>query len=336
MMQTIPIETFLASLDDYDLIIDARSPCEYGESHIPRARNFYALSDEEHAQVGTIYKQISAFEARLKGASFVCLNAARHIQELYPAYNPGSKIAIYCARGGMRSSSLGTIFSSIGYPIERVIGGYKSYRTFITGYLENLPPINFLTLMGHTGCGKSDLLQELTNVIDLEKMANHYGSVFGDVNGAQPTQKEFQNRLVHAVLGLDVTKGAFVEAESKRIGKIMLPNSLYHQMDAGLRIEITAPIEQRVTRIMRMYDHMDESFFMGRMERISPYISRDDKASSITAFENGDLARVSEILLTQYYDKVYKVTIKPTITICNDDHAQTIETLKEIQREQRF
>jgi tRNA 2-selenouridine synthase len=336
MIQTIPIETFLASLDDYDLIIDARSPCEYGESHIPRARNFYALSDEEHAQVGTIYKQISAFEARLKGASFVCLNAARHIQELYPAYNPGSKIAIYCARGGMRSSSLGTIFSSIGYPIERVIGGYKSYRTFVTGYLENLPPINFLTLMGHTGCGKSDLLQELTNVIDLEKMANHYGSVFGDVNGAQPTQKEFQNRLVHAVLGLDVTKGAFVEAESKRIGKIMLPNSLYHQMDAGLRIEITAPIEQRVTRIMRMYDHMDESFFMGRMERISPYISRDDKASSITAFENGNLARVSEILLTQYYDKVYKVTIKPSITICNDDHAKTIETLKEIQREQRF
>jgi len=335
MMQTIPIETFLASLDEYDLIIDARSPCEYGESHISRARNFYALSDEEHAQVGTIYKQISAFEARLKGASFVCLNAARHIQELYPTYNPGSKIAIYCARGGMRSSSLGTIFSSIGYPIERVIGGYKSYRTFVTGYLENLPPINFLTLMGHTGCGKSDLLQELTNVIDLEKMAHHYGSVFGDVNGAQPTQKEFQNRLVHAVLGLDVTQGAFVEAESKRIGKIMLPNSLYHQMDSGFRIEITAPIEQRVTRIMRMYDHMDESFFMVRMERISPYISRDDKSSTIAAFLNGDLARVSEILLTQYYDKVYKVTIKPSITICNDNHAKTIEILKGIQDEQR-
>ncbi|MFH0710015.1 MAG: tRNA 2-selenouridine(34) synthase MnmH [Pseudomonadota bacterium] len=336
MMQTIPIETFLASFDKYDLIIDARSPNEYGESHIPHARNFYALSDEEHTQVGTIYKQVSPFEARLKGASFVCLNAARHIQELYPTYNPGSKIAIYCARGGMRSSSLGTIFSSIGYPIERVIGGYKSYRTFITGYLDNLPSIHFLTLMGHTGCGKSDLLQELTNIIDLEKMAHHYGSVFGDVNGAQPTQKEFQNRLVHAVLGLDLRQGAFVEAESKRIGKIMLPNSLYRQMDSGLRIEITAPLEQRVTRIMRMYDHMDESFFMERMERISPYISRDDKASSITAFLNGDLPRVSEILLTQYYDKVYKVTVKPTITIHNDNPANTVEMLKEIQREQRF
>lgn len=332
-MQTIPIETFFENMSAYDLIIDARSPKEYGESHIPNATNLYALNDEEHAQVGTIYKQISSFEARLKGASFVCLNAARHIETLYPAYNPGSKIAIYCARGGMRSSSLGTIFSSIGYPIERVIGGYKSYRTFVSGYLENLPSINFLTLMGHTGCGKSDLLQDLTNVIDLEKMANHYGSVFGDVNGVQPTQKEFQNRLVHAILALDLSRGAFVEAESKRIGKIMVPNSLHNQMEKGLRIEITAPIEQRVTRIMRMYDSMDESFFRTRMERISPYISREDKNLTVCAFENGDLATVSEILLTRYYDKVYKVTSKPNITICNDDHSKTIEALKEIQRE---
>lgn len=335
MMQTIPIETFLENMNAYDLIIDARSPQEYGESHIPHATNLYALSDDEHAQVGTIYKQISPFEARLKGASFVCLNAARHIQELYPTYTPGSKIAIYCARGGMRSSSLGTILSSIGYPIDRVIGGYKSYRAFVTEYLENLPQINFITLTGNTGCGKSDLLQDLTNVIDLEKMANHYGSVFGDVNGAQPSQKEFQNRLAHAVLALDLERSAFVEAESRRIGKITLSGSLYKHMEQGFRIEITAPIEQRVERIMRMYDSMNENFFRERMERISPYISRDDKEATIAAFENGDLPKVSEILLTQYYDKVYKVTVQPSMTICNDDHAKTIETLKGIQDEQQ-
>ncbi|MFA6188679.1 MAG: tRNA 2-selenouridine(34) synthase MnmH [Sulfuricurvum sp.] len=335
MMQTIPIETFLQNMSAYDLIIDARSPAEYDESHVANATNLYALSDEEHAQVGTIYKQISPFEARLKGASFVCLNAARHIQTLYPTYTPGSKIAIYCARGGMRSSSLGTIFSSIGYPIDRVIGGYKSYRAFVTEYLENLPQINFLTLTGNTGCGKSDLLQDLTNVIDLEKMANHYGSVFGDVNGAQPSQKEFQNRLAHAVLALDLNRSAFVEAESRRIGKITLSGSLYAHMEKGLRIEITAPLEQRVARIMRMYDSMNTTFFMERMERISPYISREDKNASIAAFENGDLERVSEILLTQYYDKVYKVTNAPDITICNDDHAKTIETLRGIQDEQQ-
>ncbi len=334
-MQTLPIETFLETLDTYDLIIDARSPHEYGESHIPLARNFYALNDEEHTQVGTIYKQISSFDARVKGASFVCLNAARHIHDIYPEFTPGSKIAIYCARGGMRSSSLGTILSSIGYRIDRVIGGYKSYRTLITQYLEELPDVNFITLSGYTGCGKSDLLHELSNVIDLEKMANHYGSVFGDVNGVQPAQKEFQNRLAHALFALDPHQSAFVEAESKRIGKIVLPGALYKQMEAGFRIEITAPIEQRIERIMRMYDHMDENFFRTRMERISPYISRDDKASTVAAFENGDLSKVSEILLTQYYDKVYKVTIKPNMTIHNDDPAKTVEILKGIQYEQQ-
>lgn len=334
-MQTIPVEKFLHSLNAYDLIIDARSPHEYDESHILGAKNFYALSDEEHHEVGTTYKQQSPFNARVQGAAFVCLNAARHIHDIYPAFTPNSKIAIYCARGGMRSSSLGTIFSNIGYSIDRIAGGYKAYRTHITQYLDRLPAVNFITLSGNTGCGKSDLLYHLENVIDLEQMANHYGSVFGDVNGDQPTQKEFQNRLAHAFFALNPLQSAFVEAESKRIGKITLPNVLYNQMEAGYRIEITAPLEQRVTRIMRMYDTMDESFFKARMERISPYISRDDKASSLAAFENGDLSKVAEILLTQYYDKVYKITVKPDMTLCNDDLPKTLETLKGIQDEQR-
>lgn len=334
-MQTIPIETFLDNIRSYDLIIDARSPHEYGESHIPSSQNFYALNDEEHAQVGTTYKQVSPFEARVQGASLVCLNAARHIHEIYPAFTPNSKIAIYCARGGMRSSSLGTILSSIGYPIDRVIGGYKSYRSLITHYLENLPPFNFITLAGYTGCGKSDLLHELDNVVDLEKMANHYGSVFGDVSGDQPTQKEFQNRLAHALFALQSDKSAFIEAESKRIGKINLPRTLYNQMESGFRIEITAPLEQRVERIRFMYDRMDENFFRERMERISPYISREDKSSAIAAYENGELSEVAEILLTQYYDKVYKSTLKPAMSICNDDPAKTIEILKGIQNEHR-
>lgn len=333
MMQPIPIETFLESLDTYDLVIDARSPHEYGESRVPGAHNFYALSDEEHRIVGTLYKQVSPFEARVQGASYVCVNAARHVKELYPAFTPNAKIAIYCARGGMRSSSLGTIFSSIGYRIDRVSGGYKSYRKAILDYLENLPQVDFITLAGNTGCGKSDLLQDLENVVDLEKMANHYGSVFGDVSGEQPTQKEFQNRLVHAYRSLTQGRHAFVESESKRIGKITLPASLNRQMREGFRVEITAPLEQRVERIRRMYDTMDEPFFRERMERISPYISRDDKASAISAFENADLSRVAEILLVQYYDNVYKITQKPDMSICNDDPAKTAQTLRELQEE---
>ncbi len=330
-MKTIPIDTFVTSLSHYDLIIDARSPREYSESHIPNSVNFYDLSDEEHHLVGTTYKQVSAFNARVQGAAFVCQNAARHIQELYPAYNPGSKIAIYCARGGMRSGSLGTIFSSIGYPIERVEGGYKSYRAFVVNTLDNLPAIPFLTLSGHTGCGKSDLLQELDNGIDLEAMANHYGSVFGDVNGAQPLQKEFQNRLVDAILALDLSRGVFVEAESKRIGKIMLPNALHAQMEKGMKIEITAPLEQRVQRIIRMYNAMSGDFFKERMEKISPYISRENKLDVLGAFDQGNLEKVSEILLIRYYDHVYKGGRDADVVIYNDNPTYTLERLKEIQ-----
>lgn len=332
-MKTIPIQTFLDALHAYDLIIDARSPREFSESHIPTAQNFYALNDEEHAQVGTTYKQVSPFDARVQGASFVCLNAARHIRDIYPAYTPNSKIAIYCARGGMRSSSLGTILSSIGYPIDRVVGGYKSYRAFVLDYLDNLPPFHFITLAGNTGCGKSDLLNALENVVDLEKMANHYGSVFGDVGGDQPSQKAFQNRLVHALLALHSGTSAFIEAESKRIGKLTLPNTLYRQMEAGFRVEITAPLEQRVERIRSLYDRMDGAFFKERMERISPYISREDKTSAVAAFENGELSEVAEILLTRYYDHVYKTTLKPSLRLCNDDPAKTAEILRELQRE---
>lgn len=334
-MQTIPINTFLDNIHSYDLIIDARSPHEYAESHIPTAQNFYALNDDEHAMVGTTYKQVSPFEARVQGASFVCQNAALHIRDIYPTYTPNSKIAIYCARGGMRSSSLGTILSSIGYPIDRVIGGYKSYRAAVLQYLDDLPPISFITLSGYTGCGKSDLLQGLDNAVDLEKMANHYGSVFGDVSGDQPTQKEFQNRLAHALFALQPDRSAFIEAESKRIGKISLPRSLSRAMEAGLRIEITAPMEQRVTRIRSMYDRMDERFFLERMEKITPYISREDKAAAVAAFGNGDLSAVAEILLERYYDRVYKCAIKPAMSICNDDPARTIDILKGIQNEHR-
>ena len=134
------------------IVIDARSPREYKSPHPRRPK--LTLNDEEHRIVGTLYKQVSPFEARVQGASYVCVNASNHIKALYPAFTPNSKIAIYCARGGMRSSSLSTIFSSIGYRIDRIHGGYKQYRRYVVDYLDSLPSIRFITLSGHTGCGR--------------------------------------------------------------------------------------------------------------------------------------------------------------------------------------
>lgn len=327
----ISIQEFIQNRKDYDLVIDARSPQEYAESHISGAQNFYALNDEEYKEVGTVYRQVSPFEARVKGAAYVCKNAVTHISSLYPAYTPKTKIAMYCAKGGMRSASLSTIFSNIGYRVDRIEGGYRSYRSFVIDYLENMPTFSFVTLRGNTGSGKSELIEKLENSIDLERMANHYGSVFGLMNGEQPSQKEFQNRLADALLGVDSAKPVFIEGESKRIGKLILPNRLYEMMYEGKQVRVVASIENRVKRIVGMYEHISRPHFEDCMEKITPYIKKSAKDEILSSFAEKNLAKAAEILLIEYYDKVYKKSDKEELIVCNDDEESAIAALKQIK-----
>ncbi len=333
MIKEITAQQLIDDYDQYDLVLDVRSPREFAESHIPGARNFYALNDDEHKEVGTIYVQVSPFEARVKGAAYVCKNAIEHIEKLYPEFTPNHRIAMYCARGGMRSGSLSTIFSNIGYRIDRVTGGYKSYRKHVVDYMERFEPRRFIVLGGNTGCGKSDLLARLDNTVDLEGMANHYGSSFGAVNGPQPTMKMFQNSLMHALKSTDPSRPVFIESESKKIGKITVPNAFYAMMQEGLRVEVTAPLEQRVERIMRMYEKIDSAFFHTAMGKIGAYIKRSAKEEAIEAFERGDLHTVASILLVEYYDVVYKKPAHIDVTLCNDDEAKTVEILNTLQKD---
>ena len=330
MLETISTEDFLEQYDDFDLIIDARSPSEFVHSKIPNAVNLYALSDDEHSEIGFIYKQKSKNDAKLKGASYVCLNASKHIFELNRLCKIGSKIAIYCARGGQRSSSLATIFSNIGYRVYKLQDGYKGFRSKVTRYLEEMPHKNFIVLGGNTGCGKSELIRALPNSIDLEGMANHLGSTFGAVKGEQPSQKEFQNRLFFKLLKLDIDSPIFIEGESKRIGKIVLPDLLYKRMGESTRVEITAPIEQRVQRIMKDYINIDDEFFYYCMERITPYIQKNIKEEVIEYYKKRDLAKVAEILLIDYYDKVYKKPIRIDYSISNKNQEEALKSLKNI------
>ena len=330
MLETISTEDFLEQYDDFDLIIDARSPSEFAHSKIPNAVNLYALSDDEHSEIGFIYKQKSKNDAKLKGASYVCLNASKHIFELNRLCKIGSKIAIYCARGGQRSSSLATIFSNIGYRVYKLKDGYKGFRSKVTRYLEEMPHKNFIVLGGNTGCGKSELIRALPNSIDLEGMANHLGSTFGAVKGEQPSQKEFQNRLFFKLLKLDIDSPIFIEGESKRIGKIVLPDLLYKRMGESTRVEITAPIEQRVQRIMKDYINIDDEFFYYCMERITPYIQKNIKEEVIEYYKKRDLAKVAEILLIDYYDKVYKKPIRIDYSISNKNQEEALKSLKNI------
>ncbi len=333
MINEINAQDLIDRYDDYDLIIDARSPREFAESHVPGARNYYALNDAEHKEIGTVYKQLSPFEARVKGAAYVCKNVAEHLKDFYPEFTPEHRIAVYCARGGMRSSSLSTILSNIGYRIDRVKGGYKTYRNRVIDYLETPDPRRFIVLGGNTGCGKSDLLEGLDNTLDLEGIARHYGSVFGAVSGEQPTMKMFQNRLMHALRATDPSRPVFIESESKKIGRLHLPIALYDMMAQGIRVEITAPIEQRVERIVRMYEHVDADFFQAAMAKITPYIKRTAREEAIEAFGRGDLHKTAEILLLEYYDIVYKKPPRIDLSICNDDTDATLATLKQLQKD---
>ncbi len=327
MLKEINLDDFLDDFKDFDLLIDARSPEEFIHSKIPGAINLYALNDNEHKEVGTIYKQKNKSEAKLLGAKYICLNAAKHIDTLSKRVKIGSKIAIYCARGGLRSSSLATIFSNIGYRVYKLDKGYKGFRSRVVSYLENFPHKNFVVLGGNTGCGKTELIKELENSIDLEGLANHLGSTFGQVKGEQPSQKEFQNRLFFKLLNLDLNKPVFIEGESKKIGSVILPDLLYRRMGEGKRVEITAPLQDRVKRILKDYESVDDDYFYYCMERITPYIKKEIKERVIDAYESKDLAKVAELLLVGYYDNVYKKPVKIDYTIENRNIKDVISRL---------
>ena len=327
-----PIHEVMDALVSYDLIIDARSPLEYEFSHIPHSQNYFALSNEEHKEVGTLYKNISRNRAKIMGASYICANVSRHLHEIFAQYPIGSNIAIYCARGGLRSHSIATILDNVGYRVTKVETGYKAYRNYVLDYLEKLPEQPFITLFGNTGAGKSDLLVKLNPVLDLEGLANHYGSVFGSVKGKQPSTKWFQNQLVHQLLDLQKQKRyCFVEGESRKIGSLSLPKPLYEAMYQGIKVEIISSLESRVARIMRDYEEVDPAFFALCMKRIHPFIASTVKLDIIKAFESGDLAKTAELLLVEYYDKVYKKPRDIDKTIYHVDEEETLCTLRQLE-----
>ena len=191
----------LAGFDD---IIDVRAPAEYAEDHLPGAINLPVLSDAERARVGTIYKQVSPFDARKLGAALVAANAARHLQGPLADRGGAWQPLVYCWRGGQRSGSFGTILSQIGWRVARVQGGYKAWRSLVVDRVQNGPiaaPV--IVLDGNTGSAKTAILQRLAQrghqVIDLEGLANHRGSLFGGHPEGQPSQKMFEGRLAVAL-----------------------------------------------------------------------------------------------------------------------------------------
>src|SRR5437762_4380792 len=163
---------------DFDAIIDARTPAEYALDHIPGAISAPVLDDSERAEVGTLYKRVSPFEAKKLGGALVAKNVARHVEVLFGGKDKTWKPLVYCWRGGKRSGAMAHILREIGWQARTLEGGYRAYRKYVLGELAKLPArVDFRVVHGPTGSGKSRLLGALreagAQVLDLEELAAH-------------------------------------------------------------------------------------------------------------------------------------------------------------------
>ncbi|MDR3300656.1 MAG: tRNA 2-selenouridine(34) synthase MnmH [Candidatus Accumulibacter sp.] len=253
-----PLAT-LAELGRFDSVIDVRTPLEFAEDHLPGALNAPVLSNAERVTVGTMYKQVSPFEATKYGAALVARNIAAHLETLFADRPINWKPLIYCWRGGKRSGAMSAWFRMIGWKACQLEGGYKVYRHHVLERLGILPEqFSFRVLAGLTGSGKTRLLRALAEcgaqTLDLEDLARHRGSLLGALPGeAQPGQKGFDTRLLQALEKLDPARPVFVEAESRKIGQLQLPDALMRALADSDCIRVEAGIDDRVAFLCEDY-----------------------------------------------------------------------------------
>lgn len=296
----------------FDQIIDVRSPSEFAEDHIPGAVNLPVLDDAERAEVGTIYVQDCKFKARKIGAAYVARNAARHLQSALAEKEGGWRPLVYCWRGGQRSGSFASILGQIGWRVDTIDGGYKSYRKLVVDALYEAPwPSTIVLLDGDTGVGKTALLKRLADqgaqVLDLEGLAGHRGSLFGAVAGGQPSQKTFEGALAAARAALDPTRPVVVEAESNAIGALNVPPQLWRAMSAAPRVRMSAPIDARARRILLDYEDLtrDVASTLALIDRLLPIHGHERVAAWRGMAQAGDFEALAADLMRRHYDPRY-------------------------------
>jgi len=295
----------------FDAIIDVRSPAEYAEDHIPGAISAPVLDDAERAQIGTLYKQVSPFDAKKLGAALLAKNVAHHIETLFKGKDPAWKPMVYCWRGGKRSGAAAHILREIGWRAETLEGGYKAYRRWVVQQLEILPgKFEFRVIHGPTGSGKSRLLGALARagaqVLDLEDLAAHRGSVLGNLpERPQPAQKMFESRLLDKLSALDPAKPVYVEGESKKIGQLQVPEAVMARMRASPCVVLETSLEARVTLLLDEYRHFlqDRSLLDAQLDCLVALHGRE-RIAQWKAIQ--DWRELVARLLIEHYDPAYR------------------------------
>jgi tRNA 2-selenouridine synthase len=297
----------------FDSIIDARSESEHALDHLPGALNWPTLYDSERQAIGTLYKQVNAFEAKKRGAAIAARNIAAHI-DAYVLDKPRDWAPLaYCWRGGKRSGALTLILDQIGFRVSLIEGGYKAFRAEMLLDIQRLAgQLQFKVICGTTGSGKTRLLQALVDqgaqVLDLEDLAQHRSSVLGAIPGqAQPSQKGFDTLVWNALRGFDPERPVFVESESKKVGNVAIHLGLLEAMRASACVFIELPLPERVALLLEDYTYFlgNPAHFCLRLEALTAQRGKATVQTWQDAVKQGDFASVVRSLLTDHYDPVY-------------------------------
>ena len=320
------------------LYVDVRSPSEYAKSTIPGAVNVPVLDDEDRKTVGTLYVAGKIDDAKSHGIQTI----SPRLPEMFSLFQEYTKaydqVVIFCSRGGFRSSSIFSLLKSLGMNVHRMEGGYKNYRSTINNMIPVLfEKVQFVTLYGNTGTGKTAILEELkklgANVLDLEACTNNRGSVFGGVGlkKKQPhNQKMFESLLVESAAGWKEPLIVFTEGESKRIGQAVLPPSLIDAMQKGINLNIEASLDYRIEQIKKDYLHSNEAELLAALDRLKSYLNEARVEGYKEQVRQHDFDAVIEDLLVKYYDPRYNFNKKEFSAIFrNEDAAATAEAILE-------
>ncbi len=303
----------VAQLTDFDEIVDVRSPAEFALDHVPGAENCPVLDDEERARVGTIYARESPFKAKSLGSALVARNIAHHVEGRFADKAKNWRPLIYCWRGGQRSAAMTIVLRQVGWDAKRLVGGYKAYRRHVVAEIDRLAPqLSLRVVCGPTGSGKSELLRALgaagAQVLDLEELAAHRGSVLGELpDKAQPTQKMLESRIWQALTRFDPCQPVFVEAESKKIGNLRVPETLVQRMWLSECVRVEASAEARIALLFREYAHFtrDPAALHSKLDCLTALHGRERIARWKQLAATGDWAAFLTGILADHYDPAY-------------------------------
>lgn len=333
----------------YALVIDARSPREYSEDHLPGATNLPVVNNDEYAEVGTTHRT-DTHRAYLIGVSYALRNISHLIHEVIARYPRDTRILVYCFRGGKRSKLWFDALSTIGYRVDRLPGGWKAYRAWVRDQLAELPR-RFLyhVLCGPTGCGKTRLLSALASVgaqvLDLEELARHRGSVIGDIPSvAQPTQKWFDSQFVEKLRHFDPERPVWVESESKKIGAVQVAAELLESMHGARLYDLSAPMTERVALWREDYGHFERDLegMMVRLRYLRPLIGGEEFAHWESLAKEKRAPELFQRLMEAHYDPAYARSMRKNYPLIDNafkvalhrlDHDSLLEIARQLHAE---